>query len=63
MNSMKLRLLLTGCILIISGAVVYFARGVEITLIRPVIGIVLLVVGIIYPNPTEIKSSNTIITV
>lgn len=50
MNGMKLRLLLMGCILIILGAVFYFARGVADALILPVIGIVLLVGGIIYPN-------------
>jgi len=50
LNSMKLRLLLMGCILIILGTVLYFARGVVDALILPGIGIVLLVGGIFYPN-------------
>lgn len=39
-----------GCILIILGTVLYFARGVVDALILPGIGIVLLVGGIFYPN-------------
>ena len=54
-NGMKLRLLLMGCILIILGAGFYFERGVADALILAVIGIVLLVGGIIYPNPVKQK--------
>jgi len=54
-NSMKLRLLLMGCILIVLGVAVYSARGVETALILPVIGIVLLIGGIIYPNRLKQK--------
>lgn len=50
LNSMKLRLLTMGCIFIILGMVFYFARGAVDALILPVIGIVLLAGGIIYPN-------------
>ncbi|MDA4111662.1 MAG: hypothetical protein OK439_03935 [Thaumarchaeota archaeon] len=51
---MKLRLLLMGCILIIIGAVLYFARGLD-ALILAVVGIVLLIGGIIYPNRVKQK--------
>ncbi len=47
---MKLRLLAMGFILIILGTALYFARGVADALILPIIGIVLLVGGVIYPN-------------
>ena len=57
MNSMKLRLLVMGCVLIILGAAIYFARGEAGALILPVVGILLLVGGIIYPNRAKQKSS------
>lgn len=44
-----------GCILIILGGAVYFTRGVESALILPIIGIVLLIGGIIYPNQVKQK--------
>ena len=53
---MKLRLLVMGCVLIILGTVFYFARGVVDALILPVIGIVLLAGGIIYPNRVKQKA-------
>ncbi len=55
MNSMKLRLLLMGCILIILGMVFYFTRGEVYALVLPVIGIVLLIGGTIYPNRAKQK--------
>lgn len=39
-----------GCILIILGAAIYFARGAEDALILPGVGIILLAGGVIYPN-------------
>lgn len=44
----KGRLLVMGIILIVLGLVLYFARGVEATLVLPVIGIFLLIAGVIY---------------
>ncbi len=44
----KGRLLVMGCILIILGLVVFAIRGVEAALVLPVIGIVLLIIGIVY---------------
>jgi uncharacterized membrane protein HdeD (DUF308 family) len=44
----KGRLLGMGCILIVVGLVLYFARGVQATLVLPVVGIVLLIAGVIY---------------
>jgi len=44
----KGRILIMGCILIVLGLVVFATRGVEAALVLPVIGIVLLVVGVIY---------------
>jgi membrane-bound ClpP family serine protease len=37
-----------GCFLIVLGLVLYFVRGIEATLILPVVGIVLLIAGVIY---------------
>jgi membrane-bound ClpP family serine protease len=44
----KGRLLVGGCFLIVLGLVLYFVRGIEATLILPVVGIVLLIAGVIY---------------
>jgi uncharacterized membrane protein HdeD (DUF308 family) len=44
----KGRLLGIGGILIVVGIVLYFARGVEATLVLPIVGIVLLIAGVIY---------------
>jgi membrane-bound ClpP family serine protease len=44
----KGRLLGIGSILIILGLILYFARGNEATLVLPVVGIVLLIIGVIY---------------
>ena len=48
MDSMKIRLLLMGGILIVLGLGIFIARGVEAALILPVIGIVLLIAGVLY---------------
>jgi uncharacterized membrane protein HdeD (DUF308 family) len=53
----KGRLLAMGCILIVLGLVLYFARGVEATLVLPIVGIVLLIAGVIY-KPREKKTEN-----
>jgi len=44
----KGRLLGIGSILIVVGLVLYFARGIETTLVLPIVGIVLLIAGVIY---------------
>jgi uncharacterized membrane protein HdeD (DUF308 family) len=44
----KGRLLTMGCILIVLGLVLYFARGVEATLVLPIVGIILLIAGVVY---------------
>ena len=48
MDSTKIRLLLMGGILIVLGLGVFIARGAEVALILPVVGIVLLIVGVLY---------------
>jgi len=49
-----------GCFLIVLGLVLYFVRGIEATLILPVIGIVLLIAGIVYkPQKKEQSPANT----
>ncbi len=53
-TGIKLKLLVMGCILIIIGAVLYFARGLD-TLIIAAVGIVLLIGGIIYPDKVKQK--------
>ena len=49
-NSIKLKLLVMGPILIVLGSAIYFAKGLEDALILSVIGIVLLIGGIVYPD-------------
>ena len=44
----KGRLLGIGGILIIVGLILYFARGQEVVLVLPVVGIVLFIAGVIY---------------
>ena len=56
LNAMKLRLLLMGCILIILGTVFYFSRGNVDALILAIVGVVLLIGGIIYPNRVKQKA-------
>jgi membrane-bound ClpP family serine protease len=53
----KGRLLVMGCILIVLGLVLYFARGVEATLALVAIGIVLLIVGVLW-KPRKKKTEN-----
>ena len=52
----KGRLLAMGCILIVLGLVLYFARGNEATLALAAIGTVLLIVGILW-KPREKKTA------
>lgn len=56
MNGMKLRLLVMGCILIVLGTAIYFGRGATDALALTVIGVVLLIGGIIYPNRAKQES-------
>ena len=53
----KGRLLAMGCILIVLGLVLYFARGIETTLVLPIVGIVLLIAGVLY-KPHQKKTEN-----
>jgi uncharacterized membrane protein HdeD (DUF308 family) len=55
--NIRLRLLIGGPILIVLGLVLYVARGVEATLVLPVVGIVLLIAGILY-KPGKKKTKN-----
>lgn len=49
MNSMKLRLILMGCILIVIGVILFIARGYSAPLVGIiVIGIVLAVIGFLW---------------
>ncbi len=57
LNAMKLRLLLMGCILIILGTVFYVSRGNVEALVLAILGIVLLIGGIIYPNRVKQKAA------
>ena len=50
MNSMKLRLLLMGTILIILSVVLFIRRYSEDDFILTIVGIILLVTGIIWKN-------------
>jgi uncharacterized membrane protein HdeD (DUF308 family) len=52
----KGRLLAMGAILIVLGLILYFARGVEATLILPIVGIVLLIAGVIYKPRKKIEN-------
>jgi uncharacterized membrane protein HdeD (DUF308 family) len=45
---MKIRLLLMGGILIVLGLGIFIARGAEVALILPVVGIVLIIAGVLY---------------
>jgi hypothetical protein len=44
-----------GCILIFLGTVFYFGRGTEAALALPIVGVILLIVGIVYPNKTKVE--------
>ncbi len=53
----KGRLLAMGCILIVLGLALYFARGVEATLALVAVGVVLLIVGVLW-KPRKKKTEN-----
>ena len=53
----KGRLLGIGGILIVVGLVLYFARGQEVALVLPIVGIVLFIAGVIY-KPHQKKTEN-----
>jgi uncharacterized membrane protein HdeD (DUF308 family) len=55
--NMKLRFLVGGPVLIVLGLVLYLVRGIEAALILPVVGIVLLIIGVIY-KPRKKKTEN-----
>jgi membrane-bound ClpP family serine protease len=55
--NIKLRLLVGGSVLIVLGLVLYLVRGMEAALILPVVGIVLLTIGVIY-KPRKKKTEN-----
>ncbi len=46
--NLKRRLLIGGPVLIVLGIVIYLLRGIEAVLVLPVIGVVLIIVGVIY---------------
>ncbi len=52
----KGRLLGIGGILILVGLVLYFARGQEVVLVLPIVGVVLLIAGIIYKPRKKTKN-------
>ena len=57
--NIKRRLLIGGPILIVLGLVLYAVRGVEVTLIISVFGIVVLIAGIVYkPRQRAPKADN-----
>jgi uncharacterized membrane protein HdeD (DUF308 family) len=53
----KGRLLGIGGILIVVGLVFYFARGQEVVLVLPIVGIVLFIAGVLY-KPRKKKTEN-----
>jgi uncharacterized membrane protein HdeD (DUF308 family) len=54
----KGRLLGIGGILIIVGLILYFARGKEVVLVLPVVGIILFIAGVLYkPRKKEQTTS------
>ena len=53
----KGRLLGIGGILIVVGLVLYFARGQEVALVLPIVGIVLFIAGVLY-KPRKKKTEN-----
>lgn len=57
--NIKRRLLIGGPILIVLGFIIYALRGIEAVLLLPVIGVIVLIIGVIYKpkkkvEPTEI---------
>ncbi len=53
----KGRLLGIGGILIVVGLILYFARGQEVVLVLPVVGIVLFIAGVLY-KPLKKKTES-----
>jgi uncharacterized membrane protein HdeD (DUF308 family) len=53
----KGRLLGIGGILIVVGLIFYFARGQEVVLVLPTVGIVLFIAGVLY-KPRKKKTEN-----
>ncbi len=52
--NIKRRLLVGGPILVAVGLAVYLIRGAQLALILPVIGVVLLILGVLYkPKPKK----------
>jgi hypothetical protein len=57
--NIKRRLLIGGPILIVLGFIIYALRGIEAVRLLPVIGVIVLIIGVIYKpkkkvEPTEI---------
>jgi hypothetical protein len=46
--NIKRRLLIGGPILIVLGLIIYVLRGIEVVLALPVIGVIVLIVGVLY---------------
>jgi uncharacterized membrane protein HdeD (DUF308 family) len=55
--NIKRRLLMGGPVLIILGIVIYLLRTIDVALVLPVIGLVLIIAGVIY-TPRK-KTANT----
>ena len=55
--NIKLRLLIGGPVLIVLGLVIYLLRGIEAVLVLPVVGLVLIIVGVLY-KPRNKKTEN-----
>jgi len=52
--NIKRRLLVGGPILVVVGLAVYLIRGAQLALVLPVIGVVLLILGVLYkPKPKK----------
>jgi C4-dicarboxylate transporter len=52
--NIKRRLLVGGPILVVVGLAVYLVKGAQLALVLPVIGVVLLILGVLYkPKPKK----------
>jgi C4-dicarboxylate transporter len=52
--NIKRRLLVGGPILVVLGLAVYIIKGAQLALVLPVIGVVLLILGVLYkPKPKK----------
>ena len=57
--NIKRRLLIGGPVLIVLGLIIYFWRGAELVLILPIIGVIVLILGVLYkPKPKKPLSDN-----